>query len=212
MHPKLRSRTMKQTSYRNGTRAKSRRRERIDRLKAEAERLGGPALESYESDDCPEEILEQFWQRIVAFENAPRTTLYKKLESSGTDLPGPESLDEKTVSAKLWEVVTALSRMRVFLENTDHLSDRQLYRTLWEECLREEHIDIDLAEGACHVDLLGSGTDEDLHLYLKYYADESFRSEWAEDSPETEMPRRTSPPFDRDRHLPRPDSKAGHLN
>lgn len=57
---------------------------------------------------------------------------------------------------------------------------------------------------ACHYPLLSSGADEDTYLYLKYFADEDWRTDWLEQSPEYEMPAHEDPPYDRDRLLPQP--------
>jgi len=54
---------------------------------------------------------------------------------------------------------------------------------------------------AYHIDLVGSGSEEDI-VYLKYYADEEARRRWAADWPSERLPDHELPPFDRDRHLP----------
>ena len=53
------------------------------------------------------------------------------------------------------------------------------------------------------LDLLGSGSDEDIHLYMKYFADEQYRKQWASDFPDFAMPPHEDPPFDRDKDLPK---------
>lgn len=63
---------------------------------------------------------------------------------------------------------------------------------------------------ACHIDLIGSGSDGDIHLYLKYYADEEARYRWAKEWPNEPVPDHAQPPFDRDRHLPRPHFEEDH--
>ena len=117
----------------------------------------------------------------------------------------PKKLDDAALTAKLWEVIHALARLGTFLENTDHLSDRELYAQLWQESLRESTPCLPPGSGwVCHLDLVGSGSDEDSDLYLRYYADERTREHWRGDFPEPEIPPHEDPPFDRDRLLPRP--------
>jgi hypothetical protein len=53
-----------------------------------------------------------------------------------------------------------------------------------------------------NIDLVGSGSPEDVHLYLKHYAEEETRQQWAKDWPEDVIPEHENPPYDRDRHLP----------
>jgi hypothetical protein len=92
----------------------------------------------------------------------------------------------------------------VYIEQTDHLSDRELYTHLWNDSLREETKALSLvSNGAWHIQLLGSGSEEDNQLYMKYYADEDYRRQWHKDFPKDPIPPRQDPPYDRDRLLPR---------
>lgn len=112
-------------------------------------------------------------------------------------------MDDQGLKLKLWEVIQALARLRVFLSQTDHLSDREFYTVLWHDLLREPVKDITLDNSSVwHIDLLGSGSEEDIYLYLKYYADDPTRLQWSADFPDYKMPKHEQPTFDRDRHLP----------
>lgn len=157
----------------------------------------------WESEKIPPEARAQFWMSVAAYEQAPSTTHFQLLEESGLELPAPESMDGKRLAIKLWEVIEGLARLRIFLSQTDHLNDRQLYELLWREVLREIIKDLPLTTAsAWHIDLAGSGSAEDTELYLKYYAGEDLRRQWAADFPDDEMPEHEEPPFDRDRYLP----------
>jgi hypothetical protein len=108
----------------------------------------------------------------------------------------------------LWEVIGALARMRVFINQTNHLNDRELYTLLSREVLREETPMLTFdPDSAWHLDLLGSGSEEDTYLYLKYYADEDWRRQWLADFSDYEMPAHEDPPYDRDRRLPQSDDE-----
>jgi len=121
-------------------------------------------------------------------------------------LPPPDSLKDEEVTAKLWEIIQKLALLHVFISQTDHLSDRELYTHLWTESLREETKALPLAaNSAHHIQLLGSCSEEDMQLYLKYYADDDFRRQWHKDWPKDPIPRHEDPPYDRDRLLPKPD-------
>ncbi|HLJ25854.1 MAG TPA: hypothetical protein VKY85_04025 [Candidatus Angelobacter sp.] len=61
------------------------------------------------------------------------------------------------------------------------------------------------ANSARHIPTLGSGSEEDNQLYLKYYADDDWRRHWHENFPNDPLPAREDPPYDRDRLLPKPD-------
>jgi hypothetical protein len=179
---------------------------RIEDLKRRAEELSGGQMKTDSLDDCPAEAEEAFWKQVVNYEEAPWTTNFHQLESAGVSLPPPDSLKDEELTAKLWEVIHKLALLRVFIEDTNHLSDRELYTHLWTDSLREETQALPLAANyACHLQMLGSGSEEDNRLYLKYYADDASRRHWQEDFPDDPIPDHEDPPYDRDRVLPKPD-------
>jgi hypothetical protein len=185
------------------------RQKRIEELKRRAEELVGGEMKTGESGECPPDVEEGFWKHVVAYEEAPWTTHFQQLEKSGVSLPAPETLNDQELTAKLWEVINKLAELRVFLDDTDHLSDRELYTKLWGDALREETKDMLLDEdSACHIQMLGSGSEDDTQLYLKYYADEAWRNHWREDFPDDPVPDHEDPPYDRDRLLPRPSFES----
>ena len=117
-------------------------------------------------------------------------------------LPSADELDDADLTAKLWEVLDGLASLGVFLNFTDHLSDRELYVRLWSDTLREPMELQPESDAAWFIDMTGGYNDEGTLVYLKYYADEDARHHWAERYPECPMPARASLPFDRDRRLP----------
>ena len=114
------------------------RKKRIDELKRQADELAGGEMAGWKSDDLSPEMEEDFLQGVVAYESAPWTTHYQQLEEADVELPDPATMDDEKLTAKLWEVIEALARMRVFLQSTNHLSDRELYTELSGDVLREE--------------------------------------------------------------------------
>lgn len=103
---------------------------RIEELKRRAEELSGDQMEMSILDDCPADVEEAFWKHVVDFEEGPFTTNFQQLEKAGVSLPAPDSLNDQELTAKLWEVIHKLALLRVFIEQTDHLSDRELYTSL----------------------------------------------------------------------------------
>jgi len=179
-----------------------------DHVRADEEAGAGGEL-TWMSEECPPETAAQFWLSVAAYEQAPWTTHFQELLDAGVELPAPESMDDLQLAAKLSEVVDGLARMRVFLSQTDHLSDRELYTLLWKDTLREPVKDMPRDESsAWHIDLLSGGGEEDTRLYMKYYADEETRRGWLADFPDDEMPPHEEPPYDRDRFLPRANGRA----
>ena len=177
--------------------------ELIERLKARAAAAAGGRMVVHESEGMDPSLREKFWRHVVEFETAGTTDLVKELKAVGVERPDPDSLNDEALHAALWATIEALGRMRVYLDETDHLSDRELYTLLWGELLPEEMpaLDVD-GSSAWHIDILGGCSEEDIALYLKHYADEAARQHWRSNFPDYDLPDHVDPPYDRDRHLP----------
>jgi hypothetical protein len=59
-------------------------------------------------------------RKIELIENGPTTTHFAQLIAHGIQLPDPDSISDGDISAKLWEVIAGLSRLRELLETTIH--------------------------------------------------------------------------------------------
>ena len=160
---------------------------------------------------------EQFWTSVLEFDGGTSVVPFQVLVDSGIELPAPDDLGDSRLSAKLWEVIDALAFLGVELEFTNHLSDRELYAELWNRILREEiGVVPEMTASIYHVDLIGTGSEADLDVYLAYYATEKERREWARDLGDRPLPEHKDLPFDRDRYLPCASrfrsSGPGHLH
>jgi hypothetical protein len=176
---------------------------RINELKEEARELTGGEMHAWEAENCPPDLADQFWNHVLAFEKAPRTCDFLKLLEMGVDLPEPEHIADADIPGKLREIFEALAKRNTFFICTDHLSDRELYTHLWQDTLREMTADLPVEAGFnCTYDLVSSGSEEDIHAWLKFYADEETRQQWVKDFPDYVLPPHEDPPFDRDRTLP----------
>jgi hypothetical protein len=173
---------------------------RIEAIKEQLQEQAGGQMVALGSGELPESE-EKFWQRMRAFENGPFTTDFERLTRAGIELPQPDAMDDAALTAKLWQVLEQLGRMCVLVEDTDHLSDRELYSQLWHEGLREEVPDVPNDGGAYHLSMVGTGSEDQNRAYLKYYADERTRMDWLRDFPDEEIPPHEDPPHDRDRRL-----------
>lgn len=177
---------------------------RINELREAACEVAGGEMTTWENPETPPEIAEQFWATVLAYESAEETTHYRQISAMGIDLSAPDELSDAALTQKLWEVIHALARINVFMSQTNHWSDRELYEQLWHDTLHEITMDFPPGSGwNCHIDFLSSGSDEDNELYLKYYADDDWRAQWAADFPDETIPAHVDPPHDRDRHLPK---------
>jgi hypothetical protein len=174
--------------------------ERIAKLRAELEKLGGGAM-TFES--MPAEMEEEFLRQVLEYETAEPITLFTLLENAGLEIRMPDQLEDATLPTRLKEIIDRMAAMGAYLLHTNHLSDRELYEYLYRDGLREEAVLFpENPSYAYMIDLTGSGSDEDNAKYLKYYADEEHRQRWAQDWPDDPIPSHKNPPFDRDRFLP----------
>ena len=174
--------------------------ERINKLRAELEKLGGntSTLES-----MPADMEEEFLRHVLEYETAEQISLLRLLENAGLEVPAPETLDDDALKIKLKEIIDRMASVGAYVLHTNHLSDRDLYDYLYHDALREETVLFpENPSYAYMIDLTGSGGEDDNATYLKYYADEEYRGRWAHDWPDDPMPEHEEPPFDRDRFLP----------
>ena len=174
--------------------------ERINKLRAELEKLGGntSTLES-----MPADMEEEFLRHVLEYETAEQISLLRLLENAGLEVPAPETLDDDALKIKLKEIIDRMASVGAYVLHTNHLSDRDLYDYLYHDALREETVLFpENPSYAYMIDLTGSGGEDDNATYFKYYADEEYRRQWAHDWPDDPVPEHEEPPFDRDRFLP----------
>jgi hypothetical protein len=174
--------------------------ERIAKLRAELKRLGGSTTTL---DSMPADIEEEFLRHVLEYETAEPISLMRLLENSGMEVPAPATLEKDALRIKLKEIIERMASLGAYLLHTNHLSDCELYDYLYHDGLREEAVLFpENPSYAYMIDLTGSGSDEDNQNYLKYYADEEHRRQWAHDWPNDAIPEHEEAPFDRDRFLP----------
>ncbi|HEU5133111.1 MAG TPA: hypothetical protein VFT26_13440 [Pyrinomonadaceae bacterium] len=174
--------------------------ERINKLRAELEKLGG-STSTMES--MPADMEEEFLRHVIEYETAEQISVLQLLENSGLEVLAPETLDDDALKIKLKEMIDRMASVGTYLLHTNHFSDRDLYEYLYHQALREETVLFpENPSYAYMIDLTGSGSEDDNQTYLNYYADEQYRRQWAHDWPDDPMPEHEEPPFDRDRFLP----------
>jgi hypothetical protein len=130
------------------------------------------------------------------------------LRQQGVEIPDEASLDDAALHERLWAIINAMAGLGMYLESTDHLSDRELYRYLVTSALVEETILSGSPAGGWFLSPIGGCSEEDNEIYLRYYADDDDRESWKADYGRPFPPKET-PPFDRDRLLPAFDPVGG---
>jgi hypothetical protein len=176
---------------------------RLEKLRRDIDEIAGGEVFSGKVADCDPKLEESFLEHVLALETHGFTSPFDTLIQEGFDLLLPEKLDDVTLTAKLWELIRELAKRRLFLHCTNHLNDRELYTWLVTDALPEELMGFGLPFGNCHLDVIGSGSEEDVIISMRYYLDDEERARWAKDFPDFKMPPKEKPPYDRDRLLPK---------
>lgn len=178
---------------------------RLGELRKEImDRIDGPTFEGG-TEGIPMKTQVAFWEHVLAFESAEESTITERLENEvGFVPPDPKALiSASEIHSALWNLIKALSSIRVFVFNTDHLCDADLYRLLVYGALPEaSFVPPPGSQWNSRIDACEFGTRDDPEgnlTWLRYYADEDMRSMW-----DGEVPPRDNPPYDRDRFLPTP--------
>lgn len=127
-----------------------------------------------------------------------------QLQKTGGTLLPPAELTDETLTAKLWELLHNLALQGFYVSHTDHLSDREVYTELWTQGLRDEA----LLPGKCKTggwfhDFLGSWGEDEIQLWLRYYASDEDRAKHANEWPKDTIPPKEKPRFNRDWRLPK---------
>jgi hypothetical protein len=174
-------------------------RDRIEILKERIESLGGTVDIPESLDDA---VAQQFLEQVLQLETKPVKRLRDWLCESGYEPPATASLSDSDLPEELWRFIGQLAFLGCEIECTDHLDDRELYERLLEELESPVILIPDNPDYAMHLDMIGRMNDEDLNLYLTYYASEATRRRWSTDFPKFPVPKKLPRPFDRDRHLP----------
>lgn len=183
---------------------------RVAFLKEQLSKMG--ELAQFASPMMTPEMELAFLEQVYAMESQPNITHAHQLIAKGVPLPPPDTLSDTELHDKLWEVIHKLAELRVFLENTNHLTDRELYELLWTDLLNEFTWDMsDSVNGAMHLDIIGSGSEEDTAIWLSYYASDFDRESWQDEFEDEVLPPRKAHKVDRDAALPRADDDTGLL-
>lgn len=177
----------------------------ITEMKAELNELSDGQMVMGTCEDIEQGLEESFLESVLAYERAEQVPFRILMERDGVTFPAPDELNDEELSVKLDEVIQAMAKRRNFLDCTNHLSDRELYTHLIEISFEETVPDLPPDDRTnYHLDITSGGSDEDIDIYLKYYADEDSRAHWAEDFSDMVIPPHEEPPYNRDCHLPKP--------
>lgn len=128
----------------------------------------------------------------------------QQLAAKNIPLLPPAEITDETLTPILWELLHKLSLQGFYVLHTDHLTDRELYAELWERGLRDPaHLPGRNPRGGWYHDFLGSWGEDDMQLWLRYYATDEERAKHAQEYPEDVIPPKEKPVSNRDWRLPK---------
>ena len=128
----------------------------------------------------------------------------QQLAEQNIPLLPPAEITDETLTPILWELLHNLALRGFYLLHTDHLHDRELYARLWERGLRDPaHLPGRNPRGGWFHDFLGSWGEDDMQLWLRYYASDEDRAKHAKEWPKDTIPPKERPCSNRDWRLPK---------
>lgn len=166
-------------------------------------------IASARADSMPEESLEDsadagLEAELQAVEPESWAPPAQKSAEENIPLLPPAEITEETLTPILWELLHNLALRGFYLLHTDHLGDRELYAALWHHGLREPaHLPGRNPRGGWFHDFLGSWGEEDMQIWLRYYASDEERVQHTNEWPKDSVPPKERPPFSRDWRLPK---------
>jgi hypothetical protein len=128
----------------------------------------------------------------------------QQLAEQNIPLLPPAEITDEALTPILWELLHNLALRGFYILHSDHLSDRELYAELWERGLRDPaHLPGRNRRGGWFHDFLGSWGEEDMQLWLRYYATDDDRAKHAKECPRSKLPPKEKPLCNRDWRLPK---------
>ena len=128
----------------------------------------------------------------------------RELAAQHVPLLPPAEITEEMLVPILWELLHNLALRGFYVLHTNHLTDHQLYGELWERGLRDPaHLPGRSQRGGWFHDVLGSWGDDEMQIWLRYYASEADRAKHALEYPADTIPPKEKPTANRDWRLPK---------
>ena len=117
-----------------------------------------------------------FLESMLAWERAPALPI-SRWSVPPLIVPSPERLDSDVLRELLYDTVDRLFQVRVVLEMTEHLTDRQLYTLIYRDILPACEKQVNLKGNYLCWRCLDEADEE---TWLRYYATELDRLQWLE--------------------------------
>ncbi len=163
------------------------------RLRDDLEPFLDESLNLLNTRRLPTPMENEFLASMLAWERAPVLPISQWFQPELV-LARPDTLNDEQINAHLWQTIQNLYDIRVVLDFTDHLTDRQLYTLIYRDILPSPEKKIDLPKNFLHWHCLDD-TDEP-ETWLRYYASKQERHDWFSEMG-LPLPRSEQAPFPR---------------
>jgi hypothetical protein len=140
----------------------------------------------------------QFLASMLNWEYAPVLPISQWFEPE-LSLPLPETLSNRDLSKMLWDTLQRLAEQNIYLQYTDHLSDRELFCILVRDILTATEKKLDISNNSIVWRLVDNESDPD--IWLAYYATDEQRYLWQLEHGQAPP---ASKPLKYPRQMPRP--------
>jgi hypothetical protein len=148
-------------------------------------------------EDEDDESLEDVKRLDRFFDGEEQTTLYFELEKRGWAPDLSEDLSDDELTQALTNLLWSMKDLGHFVEDVDHLPDRELYAELLEYCDEPTVCFPGIVNGGMHWSPIGGGTEDDNQVWLRYYASEDDRARHAKEYPSDPIPPSEPIPYPR---------------
>lgn len=162
-------------------------------LRDELEPYFDESIMSVNVAELPTPLENEFLASMLEWERAPVLPICKWFEPELV-IPQPDSLKEGELHKVLWETINKLFEHRIALDFTDHLSDRELYLVIYRDILPSPEKKLASPDNYLHWDCADVGGDAE--IWLRYYASDEDRRNWAEEF-QADLPPAELPPYPR---------------
>ncbi len=144
-------------------------------LRDELEPYMDESIDLVDASQMSTEEENRFLSAMLCWEQSPVIPISQWFEPE-LQIPHPDTLSERNLSNVMWDALERLAEQQIYLECTDHLSDRQLYTVLYRDILPATGKKLDVAQNNLIWRLVDIESDPE--IWLTYYATERERSEW----------------------------------
>lgn len=164
------------------------------RLRDELEPYWDDSVVAVDLEGMPTDLENRYLSSLLAWERAPVLPIAEWFNPP-LELPPPEQMGEEELRIRLTYAIRRLYEQNVLLEYTGHLSDRQLYCLILRDILPAQEKRLKLPDAGIHWQCYDPIADEE--TWLRFYATQGEREEWADETG-LKLPPRERLPFPRE--------------